>query len=80
MKLFQSALRLSVLFGSLFGFFGGWMLLAHADKPVAVTQEPTAPLPTLEPLDAAAPSQLQPLQPLQTSPQFSRPMLRTRGS
>lgn len=80
MKSLQSAVRLLVLVGSIMGFFGGWAFLAHANKPVATNSAPAAALPTLPPLNLDSPSQLQPLEPLQTVPQLSRPTLRTRGS
>jgi hypothetical protein len=80
MKLLQSFLRAVVLAGSISGFFGGWAFLAHANKPVATSSAPAMNVPTLPPLNFDSPSQLHPLEPLQTAPQFSGPTLRTRGS
>ncbi len=88
MKLFQNSLRMLIAAGSVGGFFGGWALLAHSGKPVAVEppQAQVAPAP-LRPQDliTGPSSQLQPLeplQPLQPSPFRSMPRtrLRTGGS
>ncbi len=82
---FKTSLRLLIATGSVMGFFGGWVMLAHAGKPVAAVPPAgmveAAPLPTLAPLpDLNNPAtRMQPLQPM---PLFSAasPRLRTRGS
>lgn len=53
MKATRLGLRLWISLGSLLSFAGGWILLAHAPKPVqpVATQSYTAaPMPTLAPL------------------------------
>ncbi len=59
MKLFKIGLRLWIGITSLFGFLGGWVLIAHSPKPVSTARSaPMAPLavpttlPTLAPLQA----------------------------
>jgi hypothetical protein len=89
MRQLQRGLRALIAVGSLAGFFGGWALLAHANKPVPLEPAPAivapaplptlAPLPQLSPLDRA-PSSLQPLPALPPQPQVAMPRLRTRGS
>ena len=81
MKGFHSLVRFLVLVGSLAGFFGGWTLLAHAQKPVAPEAAPANFAPqSLPPLNFNTTGSLQPLQPLQSLPRSSLPRLRTRGS
>jgi hypothetical protein len=84
MKLFQSAIRILIFIGSAVGFFGGWALFAHSNKPVAaeVSAPSVAPLPSLSPLNFDAPTSLQPIQPIAPMPrtQMTPPRLRTRGS
>ncbi|MGE5141781.1 MAG: hypothetical protein ACM3JD_20125 [Rudaea sp.] len=82
-RVFQNSLRVLIAAGSVFGFVGGWGLLAHSGKPVA-PQAPAAqvaPLQQQQPGDffQQSPSRLQPLQPspFQVSPGFR---LRTGGS
>ncbi len=57
MKLFKFGLRLWIGITSLFGFLGGWVLIAHSPKPVSVARSTTvaplalpAALPTLAPM------------------------------
>ena len=90
-KAFQNSLRALIVAGSLGGFLGGWVLLAHSGKPispnsVSVPAGSSSSLPELN-LKALSPSgspttAFQPLQPLQSLPStsFSLPRLRTRGS
>ena len=84
MKLFQYAIRILIFIGSVAGFFGGWALFAHSNKPVAVdvSAPSVAPLPPLSPLNFDAPTSLQPIQPTAPMPrtQMTMPRLRTRGS
>jgi hypothetical protein len=81
MKLFQYAIRVFVFVGSVAGFFGGWALFAHSNKPVAaqVSMPSVAPL---TPLNFDAPISVQPIQPTAPMPrtQMTMPRLRTRGS
>jgi hypothetical protein len=90
MKSLLTKLRLLIAAGSLAGFLGGWVLLAHGPKPVesgaAAANPPAAqvpgPLPTLDiqslAPDGDVPSGLQPLPAL--PPQSAMPRLRTSGS
>jgi len=84
MKLFQYAIRVLIFIGSVAGFFGGWALFAHSNKPVAaeVSAPSVAPLPPLSPLNFDVPTSLQPIQPIAPMPrtQMTMPRLRTRGS
>ena len=84
MKLFQYAIRILIFIGSVAGFFGGWALFAHSNKPVAVdvSAPSVAPLPPLPPLNLNSPTSLQPIQPIAPQPrtQMTLPRLRTRGS
>jgi hypothetical protein len=84
MKLFQYAIRVLIFVGSVAGFFGGWALFAHSNKPVAaeVSAPSVAPLSPLSPLDFDAPTSSQPIQPIAPMPrtQMTPPRLRTRGS
>jgi hypothetical protein len=55
MKIFKAGLRLWITITSLFSFFTGWILLAHAPKPNqpnsnSQPQSIATPLPTLPPL------------------------------
>lgn len=84
MQIVKYGLRFLVALGSVLGFFGGWVLLAHAEKP-AVPAAPApvvAPAPVILPTPApffSAPNSA--LQPLPSSPRFSTmPRMRTRGS
>lgn len=87
MNALQKSLRVVIAGGSLAGFIGGWMLLAHSGKP-AQAAEPAPivapapsfvnPSPSIGGLNAPG---LQPIAPLPSSPSFSMgPRLRTRGS
>ncbi len=90
MKSLLTQLRLLIATGSLIGFLGGWVLLAHGPKPLqssaAAVNDPPAnlpgPLPTLDlqslAPDGQVPSGLQPLPAL--PPQSMVPRLRTSGS
>ena len=93
MKSFLSSMRILVAAGSLGGFLGGWILLAHSGKPVAaqplssdstISAQALPDLQPLQPLPQLQPAQLQPvpqLQPqVQQLPSFSMPALRTHGS
>ena len=77
MKRFQKYLRAMIATGSVMGFFGGWVLIAHSGKPATMLTPPSpivAPTP-LPPINA--PSSLQPLPPMRST---LRPRLRTGGS
>ena len=76
----QKYLRAIMTGGSILGFVGGWMLLAHSGKPVAAIDPPPrivapAPVPQIN-----APSSLQPLPSLPQTRSMLRPRLRTGGS
>jgi hypothetical protein len=76
----QNTLRVLIVAGSLGGFSSGWVLFAHAGKPVPepppiVLEATPQPLP-----DDLAPLDLQPLPALPQSPSFTMPRLRTRSS
>jgi len=86
MKRLLKYLRAIIAAGSVMGFLGGWVLLAHAGKPVTVSAPPpiTAPAPSfdpapLSPLDSG-PSTLQRLPALPSTRPMMRPRLRTGGS
>ncbi len=83
MKSFLTSLRVFIAAGSLAGFVGGWVLLAHAGKPV----DAAAPAPAMQVAPSPfgqqnfnTPGQLQPL-PSLSQPSFRiAPRLRTGGS
>ncbi|MBI1802438.1 MAG: hypothetical protein HY259_00185 [Chloroflexi bacterium] len=84
MKWFPHGLRIVVASGSMAAFLGGWVLLAHAGKPVSANPPPAiaglevaplAPLPSLRP--SAGIQALPSLRGGSTVPQLR---LRTRGS
>lgn len=82
MKWFHSSLHLLIAAGSIGGFLGGWVLFAHAGKPVAAATEPApviAPAPSFAPSNAPS-FRLQPPQSLPPSSFSSGPRFRTRGS
>ncbi len=90
MDKFQRKLRMLIATGSVVGFLGGWTLLAHAGKPVAVNT-PSAPPAVVTPLtlpplnfDSLDSSQstntLQPLPVQPAMPAFGFPRFRTGGS
>lgn len=83
MKPYKIALRVWILITSLVGFLGGWVMLAHAQKPAPLEPpaQMSAPLPTLAPLPPLpdGSQQLQPIQPLPLMQSFL-PRLRTGGS
>ena len=85
MKTYKLGMRLWITIAALFSFFGGWILLAHANKP--------APLQFSQPAISAPASTNPTFQssnpsfssggfsfPIQNQPTFNRPMLRTGGS
>lgn len=79
MQLVKYSIRLLIATGSLLGFLGGWVLLAHAEKPASTV----APAPIVAPAPAftAPNSGFQSIQPLPSQPRFSTvPRMRTRGS
>lgn len=87
-RAFQNSLRALMVAGSVTGFLGGWVFLAHSGKPVSsvgVTENVTqASLPALD-LKALSPSSSGQAAPLQSLPTLSGrtsalPRLRTRGS
>ncbi len=87
MHFVKYGIRLLIATGSLLGFLGGWVLLAHAEKPATtVTPAPVvAPAPAdvvpAAPAFTAPNSGFQSLQPLPSQPRFSTmPRMRTRGS
>jgi len=84
MKIIKRGMRLWITIASVFSFFGGWILLAHANKP--------APLQFTQPA-ISAPASNSSFQsnnsnfpsggfsfPIQSQPTFNRPILRTAGS
>ncbi len=84
MKTYKLGMRLWITIAALFSFLGGWILLAHANKP--------APLQYSQPA-ISAPASNAPFQsinsgsqfggfsfPSQSQPIFNRPILRTGGS
>lgn len=78
MQWLKHTLRLLMAGGSVLGFLGGWVLLAHAGKPAPVTTP--APVIVAQPAPSFNGSPFR-LQPLPSSPSFSvGPRLRTRGS
>jgi hypothetical protein len=82
MKLFKKALRWWISLTSVAGFFGGWILLAHSQKPVQQAASTSifpsavlpaaqnlAPVPSLDSLLAQGGSvQTQQMQPIQIVP------------
>jgi hypothetical protein len=94
MNKYQHKLRLLIATGSTVGFLGGWALLAHAGKPVAVGAVTTVDdtvtsisIPAnLPPIDFKAleatgnTGSVQSFVPQPSFQTFSRPRLRTGGS
>ena len=92
MKLFRKFLRFWITLATTGGFLAGWVLLAHAPKPVqtgtqagdSATPVPTlAPLPPLDLSGGGSSSNFQqPQFTVQQSPSFfsQAPMFRTGGS
>jgi hypothetical protein len=90
MKPVKLLIRIWIGITTLLGFLGGWVLLAHAQKPAPLVQpQPQvlpqlAPLPTLAPLPPIGSSTSINVQPLQAQPAPSfpsfAPSFRTRGS
>ncbi len=84
MKIFKRGMRVWITVASLFSFLGGWILLAHSNKP--------APLQVAQPaVSAPAPNSLFQSNnstfqsggfsfPFQNQTTFNRPFLRTGGS
>ena len=85
MKIFQKSLRVWIATASVAGFFGGWVLLAHAPKPAPATQSSTqielSPVPTLAPIPSFQ-RQNRNFQQFSVAPQTrqSLPRFRTGGS
>ncbi|HMK08652.1 MAG TPA: hypothetical protein VK449_06425 [Anaerolineales bacterium] len=74
----STGVRWLMAVGSVTGFLGGWVLLAHAPKPVPEAVTPPADVgsaPTF-----LAPRGLQPFSRLPNGFTFPEPRLRTRGS
>jgi hypothetical protein len=71
--------RLLIGLGSVASFVGGWVLLAHAPKPVA-NANPTSPVIASPDPAFRAPGDLQPFRSLPNAPTFFGPRLRTHGS
>ncbi len=84
MKIFKRGMRVWITVASVFSFLGGWVLLAHSNKP--------APLQVAQP-SVSSPSTSSPFQPanpgfnsggfsfpFQSQTTFNRPFLRTGGS
>ena len=91
MKLFRFGLRLWFTVVSVCSFLGGWIILAHAPKPVQAASEQsvvTTSLPTLAPLTPLSElgddgNQLEDQQPFSLRPRSfsqSRPFFSTGGS
>jgi len=84
MKLFKAGLRVYIAVFSVIGFFGGWILFAHAAKPAPAEPPPALSAPAPLKFPSLAPNNTSPsLQPLPSLPPFTRrvvPRLRTRGS
>ncbi len=83
MKLFKFGLRLWIMLTSVMSFLAGWIMLAHAPKPVQNSSPSSvniAPLPTLAPLPDLGSSNNQnswnPFQnsPLSVQPQVQQPV------
>jgi len=79
MKGKSTGIRLLIGTGSLAAFLGGWVLLAHAPKPVGATSAPGVLLDTrLQP--SVLPQGLQLFPSLRNQPGFAMPRLRTHAS
>ena len=85
MKIFQKSLRVWIATASVAGFFGGWVLLAHAPKPAPVIQSSSpvdlSPVPTLAPIPSLQ-RQNRNFQQFSLAPQTRQvlPRFRTGGS
>ena len=86
MNLFKNSLRLVLATTSVFGFLGGWVVLAHSGKPAptqsaqpAIAAPAPITLPTLAPLGDPS-TNLQPLPALPPMNLQSMPRFRTAGS
>jgi len=88
MKLYKSLLHIWIAIMSVFTFLGGWIMLAHARKPIQPTQSSLAgsitPLPTLAPIQAFGSTGntntfVPQVAPVQQSNSFF-PVMRTGGS
>ena len=81
-QVWQNGLRLLIATGSLVGFVGGWILLAHAPKPVAAdTGSSSQFAPALQqPADLSPLPSLQPLSPQQFQVPATRFRMRSGGS
>ena len=85
MKILKNGMRAWITIASVFSFFGGWILLAHANKPAPLqfTQPAiTSPASTGSSIQSFnSSSQSSGFQFFnQSQPSFSRRMLRTGGS
>ncbi len=87
MQLVKYSVRLLIATGSLLGFLGGWVLLAHAEKPASTVAPAPIVAPAPEQVAPVVPSFTSPntgfqsVQPLPSTPRFSTmPRMRTRGS
>jgi hypothetical protein len=84
MKIFKRSMRVWITIASLFSFFGGWILLAHANKPTPLQYtQPAISSPATNPFiqtnNPSLPSGGFSF-PSQSLPMFNRPLLRTGGS
>ncbi|MGE5141077.1 MAG: hypothetical protein ACM3JD_16540 [Rudaea sp.] len=82
-KNWQNGFRLLIATGSVMGFMGGWVLLAHAPKPVAAdsaAQSQIAPVIQQQPADLSPLPSLQPLSPQQFQQPVTRFRMRSGGS
>lgn len=84
MKIFKRSMRLWITIASMFSFFGGWILLAHANKPAPLQfAQPAisapASSPSIQTINPSFPSGGFSF-PSQSQPFFNRPVLRTGGS
>ncbi len=84
MKIIKRGMRLWITIASVFSFFGGWILLAHANKPAPLQfTQPAISAPASNPSfqsnNSSFPSGGVSF-PFQSQPTFSRPILRTGGS
>jgi len=86
MKTYKLGMRVWITIAAVFSFLGGWILLAHANKPAPLQFSQPA---ISSPANNTSPS-IQTFSPgfqtggfsfpSQSQPMFSRPMLRTGGS
>ena len=86
MKTYKLGMRVWITIAAVFSFFGGWILLAHANKPAplqisqpAVTAPANNTGPSIQTFNQNVQSGGFSF-PVQSQPSFSRPFLRTGGS